>query len=848
MRIPKIMLALVAAAFVVCCSSDGDTASTPTIEELSDLTIRLNATIDNHGEDTRISAFADGDCVGLYLRHHSTEESSDGSEVDNVPFIYNASTDSWNSSEVVQYMDSSTPVDITAYHPYMTIEDVGYIDFRVANDQRETSTEQTGGYATSDLLWCRMNDVMPTDDAIDVTLSHLMSCVKLTLIKGSGWSDEEWASVEKSVTLANVITATKFNVATGEVTLAPDAESEDIEMLRVDNQFRAIVAPQQIEVSDLIFKVRVNGFIYRQPLTSLLNLVSGKSYSFSMPIDYRGENPEKNKLTGAVIGTRRSVDYSTGESSERVNTKQMAFDGDFTTFFASYDRSNTWVGLDLGEKHVITRVGYAPRQGESSRLVTAIIEGANNEDFSDALPIHIIKEEAPAMEITYADIDCTRGFRYIRYVTAHDKRCNIAELEFYGTPDEGDDTQLCQLTNLPLVVINTENAADITSKEVEINSTVYVVWDNGKQLISDSETGVRGRGNASWGFPKKPYRLKFSKKRSPLGAPAKEKKWTLISNYGDKTLMRNILAFEVSRRVGLAYTPFCQPVDLVLNGEYKGCYQLCDQMEVAENRVDITEMEPTDVSGDNLKGGYLIEIDAYAASEASMFYSSRGTPVTIKSPDDDEIVEAQSKYITDFFNTMEAAVFAANYADENNGYRKYLDLDSFLRFFLVGEFAGNTDTYWSVYMYKDRTSDKLHTGPIWDYDLAFDNDSRTYPINNLRDFICLTTGSLANGALRDMIIRIVRNDKAAHARLIELWEEAQANGIDVASLDAYIDRTVELLNESQRLNFIRWNILNERVHQNPQALGSYEAEVGTVRKYINGRVSGLDNLIRNGHN
>lgn len=564
--------------------------------------------------------------------------------------------------------------------------------------------------------------------------------------------------------------------------------------------------------------------------------------------DIFGDTPAKAEsvlLGGEVIGTRYSVDYSNSSKSETVNTKDCVFDGNLETYFASYDRSNTWVGLDLGQRYVITKVGYAPRPTQSGRVELALIEGANSPDFSDALPIYIIKEAAEEYVMTYADVHCSRGFRYVRYVTPNDCRCNIAELEFYGYRSDGNDSKLYQLTNIPTVVINTEGGVDITSKENEIKSRVYVIWKNGTKFIEDESTGVRGRGNASWGFPKKPYRLKFSKKRSPLDAPAKAKKWTLISNYGDKTLMRNILAFEVSRRMGMAYTPFCYPVDLVLNGEYKGCYQLCDQIEVGPNRVDIPEMSPTDTSGESLSGGYLIEIDAYAYGEPSMFTSNRGTPVTIKSPDDEKIVSAQSTYIKSLFNTMESALFSSNFTDASNGYRKYLDLDSFLRYFIVGELAGNTDTYWSVYMYKKPNDGKLYSGPIWDYDLAFDNDYRTYPINNLSGYIYNTNGSVASGSVRDMVTRIVTEDKSAHQRLITIWDDACAKrGIDEVSLLKYVAKTKELLYESQQLNFKRWKILDQYVHQNPQALGSYDAEVKTVENYIKGRITKLDELIK----
>ena len=180
---------------------------------------------------------------------------------------------------------------------------------------------------------------------------------------------------------------------------------------------------------------------------------------------------DPTKLSGTVIGSKYSVDYANGNSqSTTVNTKDNVFDGDYATFFASYDRSRTWVGLDLGEKHVITKVGWSPRIDHQSRVELALFEGANNPDFSDALPIHIVKNPGENNTMHYADVNCSRGFRYVRYVSPNDVRCNLAELEFYGHPGEGDDSKLYQLTNLPTVVINTPNAEEITSKEYELSS------------------------------------------------------------------------------------------------------------------------------------------------------------------------------------------------------------------------------------------------------------------------------------------------------------------------------------------------------------------------------------------
>ena len=543
--------------------------------------------------------------------------------------------------------------------------------------------------------------------------------------------------------------------------------------------------------------------------------------------------PKPSKLSGAVIGSTYSVDYNNGNAqSTTVNTKDNVFDGNFETYFASYDRSGTWVGLDLGTAHVITKIGYSPRITQENRVELAVIQGANQPDFSDALPIHMIKQGAASGVMHHEDVSCSRGFRYVRYVSPNDVRCNLAELEFYGYESEGDDSKLYQFTNLPTIVINTEGAQEIVSKEYELSSNVYIISKDGTDLLATSGTGVRGRGNASWDyFEKKPYRIKFEKKQSPLGAPASAKKWTLLSNYGDKSLMRNILAFESSRRIGAAYTPYCQPVDLVVNGEYRGCYQFCDQVEAASGRVPA-------------KDGYLIEIDAYAWKETSCFWSWNGTPVTIKHPDEDDITSEQRSHIESFFNHMESAALGTDFKDPAKGYRKYLDIESFLRNLIIGDFCGNTDLLWSVFMYKDAKDGKLYTGPTWDHDLSFDNDYRSYPVNANDDFIFLYVPSPASDAVREITRRIVKDDPAAKQMLAEIWHQAYELGT-LKQLPEYLDQTYELLLESQELNFKRWKILGYNVHMNFQALGSYEAEVAFLRKCIEERLVKFDEYVKN---
>ena len=534
-------------------------------------------------------------------------------------------------------------------------------------------------------------------------------------------------------------------------------------------------------------------------------------------------------LKGTVIGTIETVNYNnSADRTNTVNTRENAFDSDLSTFFASYDKSYTWAGLDLGEAHVITRVGWSPRNASvgEDRVLLGVFEGANRADFMDALPLYIIPEKGKIGTISYADVQCSKGFRYVRYIGPTEARCNIAELEFYGHPGAGDNSHLCQLTNLPTVSIHTLNNEIPYDKEHQIESQLMIISNDGTRLLSEPGT-TRERGNGSRTFPKRPWRIKFDKKQNVLDAPAKAKKWTLLNNYSDKTLFRNLLAFELSRQMGIPYTPYGTAVDVLMNGEYKGCYQLCDQVQVQKNRVNITEMTPEDKEGDALTGGYLIEVDAYAWEEKSYFYSNKGNPVTIKSPDEDSIIYQQTDYIRRYFNRMES------------NWVNYLDQNTFLRHFLVGELSGNTDTYWSVFMYKERGDDKLYTGPVWDFDLAFENDDRTYPVNNKNDFIYRSGGSCA-GNMSSFVDNIVIRNAAARKKMVEIWDEARQAGLTEENMVAWIDDMEKELEQSQKLNFMRWNIMNTIVHQNPRIWGSYQAEVANVRRFMKERIAWMD--------
>ena len=451
----------------------------------------------------------------------------------------------------------------------------------------------------------------------------------------------------------------------------------------------------------------------------------------------------------------------------------------------------------------------------------------------------------------HAEVNVSRGFRYVRYVGPNSARCQIAELEFWGYEGEGDDSQFYQITNLPTVSIHTYSGNDPQDKVNELESNITITYDSGTR-IQEYPITARCRGNASFAYPKKPYRIKFNDgkthhmlKDSPLESPAKAKNWTLINNYGDKTLMRNILAFEVSRRFKMPYTVWCQPVDVIMNGEYKGCYQLCDQITVDSNRVPVTEMEEWDTEEPELSGGYLLEIDNHAYEEPAYFVSSHNIPVTIKSPDGDDITTEQKNYIKDYFNLFEKALWSTSYSDADKGYRQYLDVESFLRHFLVNEFSGNTDTYHSAYLYKERNEAQFFFSPVWDFDLAFNNDSRIYPVSNRNDWVFRTGGTNAGNMLATAT-RIL-SDPYADGLLKAIWKEARTSGaITEEALDHFVDSISDVLYASQQLEFTRWPIMNKVVHLEPATRGSYEAEVKVLHKYITDRIEWIDDFLNNG--
>lgn len=393
-----------------------------------------------------------------------------------------------------------------------------------------------------------------------------------------------------------------------------------------------------------------------------------------------------------------------------------------------------------------------------------------------------------------------------------------------------------QKTNLPAVYINTSGNAPVTSKEDYLKARIKIVSGTSSENL-DTITEIRGRGNSTWGLPKKPYRIKLDKKYNIFNLPAKAKSWTLLANYADKTLMRNALAFKISNILGLEFTPSAKFVDLTLNGQFLGNYMLSDQIEVDSKRVNINELDATVVDPEAITGGYLLEIDGFAASEPVWFTTNQGLKITVKSPDDDQITSQQFAYIQNYIADVESRLFSSDFKDPVLGYRAKVDTTSLINWYIGCELTGNSDSFWSTYIYKKRSNDKLFFGPMWDYDIAFNNDSR------LGDAVNKLMRNYAHNP-RTWIEQLYKDEWFQQA-VWKRWNQLVSNNLET-ELTNFITSTATSLDQSQQLNFSSslWPILNKKVYQEQFLFSTYSAGVNYLKQYVKDRISFLNTALK----
>jgi len=328
----------------------------------------------------------------------------------------------------------------------------------------------------------------------------------------------------------------------------------------------------------------------------------------------------------------------------------------------------------------------------------------------------------------------------------------------------------------------------------------------------------------------------------------------LLANYADKTLVRNDTAFMFGNSLGFAFTPATRHVELTLNGQYQGVYQLVEHIRIGKSRVNIHEMKVTDTDDNKITGGYLMEIDFrmqkdFCRDPQNYYYefckngvntdrektfcvdSSYGMdPFCLDNPEDllDPAWSAQRNYIENYIHSTEAALFGSNFADEELGYAAWLDVNSTIDYYLLNELFHNPDGgKASAYLNKPR-GEKLFFGPIWDFDLALGNagydgygDTEGWKLRGTPWF----------GRLFD--------DPAFDAKVKARWKALKEEG-RIELIFQYAEARAVWLDKAQTRNFTKWPIFSWREWYTRVLMPDYESEVKEMIRWQRKRMEWID--------
>jgi hypothetical protein len=426
-------------------------------------------------------------------------------------------------------------------------------------------------------------------------------------------------------------------------------------------------------------------------------------------------------------------------------------------------------------------------------------------------------------------------------------------------------------SGLPVIKIDTKGQSipvreeytpgSFTSKHIFdwIGEVEFALYDKNGDKLLEGVTEMKGRGNSTWNLEKKPYNLKLGTKASVLDMPS-HKRWALLANHYDRSLLRTEIAIKLAEIFdGMAWHSHAEPVAFFMNGAYQGAYQIIENIKIDGNRVDID-----DISADNPDGGYILEIDQRKGEDFN-FTTSNGVIFCSSDPDDvlEDIIPGEERTvfarIQADVQAAEDALYGTNFANPDTGYRKYLDVDSFIDWYLVNEITKNPDAifYSSVYIYYDPEKELYCMGPIWDFDISLGNaagaPSSSYS-SAASGFYVKNAYNTGGGfdyttwpwtqtpqKQSNWLYRLFQDPWFA-ARVKERWNGKKAE----LALTAFIDQRAAYLEKAQQVNFRKWNILNSNFGYGVLATGSattYAAQVAYVKNFLTQRVTWLDTNI-----
>ena len=375
---------------------------------------------------------------------------------------------------------------------------------------------------------------------------------------------------------------------------------------------------------------------------------------------------------------------------------------------------------------------------------------------------------------------------------------------------------------LPVVMINTPNATPIVSKDDYVEGSYISLLNADMTYDYQGEMKIKGRGNSTWSAPKKPYKVKFDKKQSLYGEP-KDKEWVLLANYYDKSMLRGDVTYWMASTYGqFDYVPRFHFVDLMLNGQYNGTYQIGDQIKISEKRVNV---------GDD---GFLLEIDGKAAAEDITFRVAHiGQPINIKEPDV-ETGDDNYNFVSDFVARADALLYSDNWLDATNGYKSMIDMQSFVEWYLMMEITKNADAkfYSSCYMNLSRNG-KLRMGPLWDFDISlggypkgWTNPASVDEINNFEGF------RIKYASWIDRMF----NDPAFVAAVKSRFDSYYSNKVSILN---HIDNIAEQNKKSAFENNKLWGTLCDKNSSEATVEAAYNEQVAFVKNWLSSRIDWL---------
>ena len=379
--------------------------------------------------------------------------------------------------------------------------------------------------------------------------------------------------------------------------------------------------------------------------------------------------------------------------------------------------------------------------------------------------------------------------------------------------------EISYFTGLPRILIDTNNTP-INSKDDYVEGFVTVKGGLGFEDIAMQEMKIRGRGNSTWAHPKKPYQLKADSK-TPMLNMLKDKKWLFLAEYSDKSLIRNKISLDIGAMSRLEYTPKGEYAEVFLNDEYNGTYLIAQKVEVKSNRLNLPD------------NGYLVEIDQdYRLDADDVFFKPtiftqkhNENVFNIKEPSVDYNT-AEFNLIKDYINNFEAALFGANFKDAQIGYQAYIDLPSFIDWYLVQEIAKSVDAkYYSSIYFNYIPGNKIKMGPLWDFDLSYGN-------------VDYANSQYTNGfwIKENPWYKRLFEDPAFESEVKERFMYFYNNTNVI--LDK-IDEYAKQLERAQGKNYEKWPTLGTYVWPNPVYFDTHAEEVSHLKDWVTKRMEWL---------